>query len=362
MKRKVLDWHDPLWSKTLTCLAHDIYHLPEYLYCEAQRTQSTPEALLITEGEKVCLIPYLRRSCRPLLAGQGQQNEIYDITSPNGYSGFLFSQPALDDLIFCQEAWHQFILFAKSMGICSAFLRLHPILNVVHPPKTSNIQVKNIGQTVSINLKLSESERWSHTHKSQRNKINRGQRLGLITKIKPLAKCISDFCDIYSATMQRVEAETNFLTFNQTYFHLLQEHLGPKLFVCIVEYQEKIISAGLYSECSGIVQGLFGGTTPEGLKLSPTSLEFYQTSLWAKQRGNYILHLGGGVGGAEDSLLHYKATFSKQKHSFYTASIIINAIQYRQLLESHAKIHDIDVNHLLSTPFFPAYRYTPNHQ
>lgn len=359
MKSKVLDWRDPLWSDLLAHLSHDIYHLPEYLYCEALRTQSIPEAILITEGQKVCLIPYLRRSCNFIPTASSPTN-IYDITSPNGYSGFLLNPAALDDSAFGFHAWQQFLDLGKEQGICSAFLRLHPSLNTIHPQGINNILVKKVGHTVSINLGLSESDLWSHTHKSQRNKINRGKRLGLVAKIKPFSEYINEFCNIYEATMQRVEAETSFFSFNRDYFYLLQKHLGHKLFVCIVEYQDEIISAGLYSECSGIVQGLLGGTTPEGLKLSPTSLEFYQTSLWAKQRGNTILHLGGGVGCSEDGLYQYKANFSKQRHEFYTASIIIKPLQYKLLLESHSKAHNIDLDHLNSIQFFPAYRYRPN--
>ncbi|ABW25572.1 hypothetical protein AM1_0520 [Acaryochloris marina MBIC11017] len=354
-----MDWRDPLWSDLLTHLSHDIYHLPEYLYCEALRTQSIPEAILITEGQKVCLIPYLRRSCNFIPTASSPTN-IYDITSPNGYSGFLLNPAALDDSAFGFHAWQQFLDLGKEQGICSAFLRLHPSLNTIHPQGINNILVKKVGHTVSINLGLSESDLWSHTHKSQRNKINRGKRLGLVAKIKPFSEYINEFCNIYEATMQRVEAETSFFSFNRDYFYLLQKHLGHKLFVCIVEYQDEIISAGLYSECSGIVQGLLGGTTPEGLKLSPTSLEFYQTSLWAKQRGNTILHLGGGVGCSEDGLYQYKANFSKQRHEFYTASIIIKPLQYKLLLESHSKAHNIDLDHLNSIQFFPAYRYRPN--
>ncbi len=116
--------------------------------------------------------------------------------------------------------------------------------------------------------------------------------------VKPFSEYIHKFfCDIYEATIQRVEAETSFFSsihaFNLT-FYLLQKHLDHKLLVCIVECQDKVISSGFYSECSGIAQGLLGGTTPEKLKLSPTSLEFYQTSLWTKLCGNKILHLGGG--------------------------------------------------------------------
>ncbi len=169
MNSTVLDWCDPLWSNRLTHLAHDIYHLPEYLYCEAQRTQSNPDTTLITEGQKACLIPYLRRPCNLVPAASPK---IYDIALPNGYSGFLLNPAALEDSAFGPNAWQKLLHLARKQGICSAFLRLHPSLDVVHPQGMKDILVEKVGQTVSINLELSESELWSHTHTSQRNKIN----------------------------------------------------------------------------------------------------------------------------------------------------------------------------------------------
>jgi hypothetical protein len=77
---------------------------------------------------------------------------------------------------------------------------------------------------------------------------------------------------------------------------------------------------------------------------------------WAKERGNEVLHLGGGVGGGKDSLYHFKAGFSKQTHTFLTLRLIIDEEKYRHLLELRAKSLNREVEELLSTNFFPAYR------
>ena len=77
---------------------------------------------------------------------------------------------------------------------------------------------------------------------------------------------------------------------------------------------------------------------------------------WAKQRGNEVFHLGGGVGSAKDSLYHFKAGFSKQRHNFLTLSLITDKEFYCTLVELRAKYLNTEVQELLKTNFFPAYR------
>lgn len=78
---------------------------------------------------------------------------------------------------------------------------------------------------------------------------------------------------------------------------------------------------------------------------------------WGKERGNKVLHLGGGVGSAKDSLYEFKAGFSKQSHSFITLSLVIDEKQYRYLVNLRAKGLSLLAEDLLQSNFFPAYRY-----
>ena len=53
MNIEILDLENPLWKETLQKLRYDTYHLPEYVALEAKRNHNKPEALLITEGDKI---------------------------------------------------------------------------------------------------------------------------------------------------------------------------------------------------------------------------------------------------------------------------------------------------------------------
>ncbi len=83
---------------------------------------------------------------------------------------------------------------------------------------------------------------------------------------------------------------------------------------------------------------------------------FNYVRYWAKERGNQVFHLGGGVGGTKDSLYRFKAGFSKQTHTFMTMRLITNENIYRQLVDLQAKFLKIETEKLFSTNYFPAYR------
>lgn len=61
-----IDLANSLWSKTLEKLRHDFYHLPGYVGLEAKRMDARPEAILISEGEKIFFLPYILRNCKNL--------------------------------------------------------------------------------------------------------------------------------------------------------------------------------------------------------------------------------------------------------------------------------------------------------
>jgi spermidine synthase len=73
---------------------------------------------------------------------------------------------------------------------------------------------------------------------------------------------------------------------------------------------------------------------------------------WAKERGNKILHLGGGVGGVADSLLQFKRGFSPLRNTFVTLRAVIEKQEYDRLVAARGPHLDLGV----LTDFFPAYR------
>jgi hypothetical protein len=352
----ILDLSDPLWMQTLQAVPHDIYHLPGYLFVESQRTNAISEAILITDRECLFFVPYLLRNCDTLLPNE-LFTEYFDVVSPYGYPGFLLNESGWSTPGFADTALTLLKRVLREKGICSAFFRLHPILNQgidsILQPETVTFN----GETVSIDLTLSDAQLWNQTRSDHRNKINRCRREGMTARV---VSCDEDslqvLTDIYIETMSRVGAADGYLEFNYDYFLQLNSAIANTLYICLVESDRQIVSAGLYSECCGIVQAVFGGTKTEFLRYSPTTLETEQVKQWAKARGDRVLHLGGGLGGSKDRLYDFKAGFSKQRHSFLTARLIIDAERYADLTTRRAKTLNVSPDELLQSHFFPAYR------
>ena len=355
LKLEILTPGNPKWCEVLSILPHDIYHTPGYLVLESKKYGAVPEAFLLSDGDKYFFLPYLVREINDLPFEHSCFNsKQFDIVSPYGYPGILTNMNR-EDSSFFEIAIEQFKEEMAKRSIQSAFIRLHPILNenLYHSRFLEYCHLS--GETVSVNLQLSEKEIWSQTRKDQRNKINKCKRLGMTAKVVDFQDEIATFMDIYHETMNRVNAK-EFYYFNSDYFRELAINLEGKLFLCLVEYESQYISAGIYSECCGIVQGVLGGTRTRFLKQSPTSLETDFVRLWAKQRGNRFLHLGGGLGGSQDSLFKFKSGFSKQRHNFLTMRIVPDQEKYQFLVRLRADQLNLPLESLMNSRFFPAYR------
>jgi len=354
MNIQVIGLSDSLWLETLEKLRHDIYHLPEYLYLESVRYNAVAEAILIAEDDKIFFMPYLLRRCDDIFDQSLTTQEVFDVVSPYGYPGILLSDKAASTKEFLDLAINQLISAWGAKKVCSAFFRLHPILNSGFKDFLSPDICNLNGETVSVNLNLSEAEIWSQTRPEHRTSINKLKRSGMIARMVPFQEYISEFISLYYETMDRVGAGRSYY-FDDEYFSHFSK-LGEKVHLCIVELEDKITCSGIFTECCGIIQYHLGGTRNEFFKQAPSKLMFDYIRFWAKERGNEVLHLGGGVGGGKDSLYHFKAGFSKQTHTFLTLRLIINKEKYRHLLELRAKSLNTEVEELLSTNFFPAYR------
>ena len=347
-----LDVNHPSWLATLEQLPHDVYHLPDYVALDAQRTETIPEAFLLQEDDKIFFVPYLLRSCGDII--EAEDTEVYDIISPYGYPGILLSQEAINNPEFPDFALEQFSHTLQARGVCSAFLRLHPILGADFAQVFQSPSLSENGKTVSIDLTLDDGQIWAKTRRGHQSTINKCMRLGFTARTVPFADYIEEFMAIYEETMNRVQARDSYY-FSRDYFEGLLK-LGSKIHLGIIELSDEIVCACLFFESCGIVQADLGGTKPEFLKQSPFNLLLHHMRLWAKERGNQYLHIGGGVGGKKDNLYTFKSGFSKQRHEFYTLRSIVDPEKYNELVQLRAKAIAKPVEELAQSQFFPAYR------
>ena len=271
----------------------------------------------------------------------------FDATSPYGYPGPVGN--GTDDPGFLSVALVAGLHVLDAEGLVSVFVRLHPILNPV-PQRGIGTFVAN-GDTVSIDLTLPTEELWARTRLNHRRDITRALRLGYVARMDEQWKHLEVFKRLYRATMARRSA-TPFYSFDDTYFDSLRDDLGGRLHLCVVEKDGVIAAAGLFAETHGIVQYHLSGTDDAFGMVQPTKLMMHFVRGWAKDRGNHVLHLGGGVGGDSDSLLQFKVGFSPRRHTFHTWRVIIDAAEYRRLVTAH----DPTVDPAILGGFFPLYR------
>ena len=164
---------------------------------------------------------------------------------------------------------------------------------------------------------------------------------------------MSEFHAVYLESMKRVEAD-NYYNFPLEYFAELGDVLGDHLHLCVVEIDGQLASGALLIENCGIVQYHLSGTRSAFLKRHPSKTILNFVRYWAKDRGNRVFHLGGGLGGRKDALFDFKAGFSKIRHPFKTWRIIADQDRYGHLVQRWRALSGAEADG--PEGFFPAYR------
>lgn len=354
MSAQVIDSQNDLWRETLQKLRHDVYHLPEYVQLEAERSHTKSKAFVFTEDDKIFFVPYLLRSCNDIISGKTDE-EIFDVVSPYGYPGILLNEAATNCPEFIDLALSKLKYLFRERNICSAFFRLHPIFSEKFTEIFPKDTLTENGKTVSIDLTLSEEKIWAKTRKGHQSTINKCKRLGFQGKMVPFGEHMHEFMSVYTETMNRVQAKDSYY-FTENYFHQLLK-LGDNLHLCIVEMEDEIACTCLFFESCGVVQAHLGGTIDKYISQSPFNYLLHYVRLWAKARGNEFLHIGGGIGGStEDSLYKFKSGFSKQRHDFFTLRLITDEEKYQDLINFRKASLKLPSEKFTKTSFFPAYR------
>ena len=341
LKGTLLDVDAPEWAAVLRAVRHDFYHVPGYLGLSADQEGGRPRALYVTDDTRTMLLPLVIRE----IPGGG-----FDAASPYGYPGPIGI--GTDDAAFLRVALVTGLHTLREAGIVSAFVRLHPLLNPSLPTGIGTL-VRH-GETVSIDLTISSEQLWAQTRLNHRRDITRAIRLGYVARMDEDWTHLESFKDMYRVTMTRRSADP-FYFFKDAYFDGLRDALGVSLHLCVVEKDGVVAAAGLFVETNGIVEYHLSGTGDAFRMVQPTKLMMHFVRGWAKDRGNEVLHLGGGVGGDSDSLLQFKVGFSPLRHTFATLRMVVDETEYGRMVAARDPLLDPGSR----SGFFPLYRQAP---
>ena len=313
---------DARWTALLTQTPHDIYHLPGYVEIDARREGAEPTAFLACEGNCFLLIPLL---ILPLPENLKAPDFWRDAKSPYGYPTPLFRGNAE----WIKKALTAFISKCQTWNIVTVFLRMHPLLPVPPVPLEYGELVTH-GQTVYIDVTLTEAQLWSQIRERSRSYITRLQRAGFRAQMDDWSR-YNEFVSIYGQTMERVHAN-DFYKFSPQYFRDLRDKLGRQLHYCsIADPNGQLACGGIFGQSQTIMQYHLSGTADAFLSKAPSKLMLYEATLWAKKAGCTILSLGGGRGARPDSLFHFKSGFSPLRSDFLTYRLVCDQGKYASL-------------------------------
>jgi CelD/BcsL family acetyltransferase involved in cellulose biosynthesis len=338
MRAELLSPDAPEWGAFLRDAVHDFYHIPAYARLSAKTEGGDPCAVFVEDGPSRLLLPLVLR-------GVGDETRR-DATSPYGYPGPLVAE---GDDAFAREAMASAARLLADEGVVSLFVRGHPLIGPALPAELGT--VVEHGPTLSADLTLSPEELWRRTSSMHRNQIQKSLRSGHRVFLDEGDGRLSDFAALYRETMQRVGAADYYL-FTDDHFRELREALGPRLRLCVVEIEGEIAAGGLFVETGPFVQYHLSATSARFRREGPTKLMLHFAREWAQERGVRRLHLGGGVGGAEDSLFAFKAGFATDRHCFRTLRVVTDPAAYARLVGAH----DPAADPADARGFFPLYR------
>lgn len=332
---------------------YDFYHLPQYHQIAERRNEGKAYLFTFSCGDIEIIIPLLKRNISSLKVAAGSKESRTDFASVYGYAGALASQRDISPDIV-SAMWESFSLELEKMNAVTVFIRLHPLFphDILH---CSSGKIVPVGETVAIDLSIPFESARSQYRKSHRRGINKLIKSGVSCIHDANKVHLEEFIEIYTQSMHRVQAPSAYL-FDKSYFESLTTLLDPWIHLFVCKRNGAVLCGGLYSLCNGIVQAHLGGVCSEALRLSPTKLETETVHRWACEQNARLLHLGGGVGAMQDSLLEFKAGFSSLRYPFSVWQHIVDADAYAELCEARETLNKQAGLVPVSDSFFPPYR------
>jgi serine/alanine adding enzyme len=293
--------------------------VPEDAYLSREYAET---ALLLEPGELLLL--HAEGTVFPCIVRE--LDGTRDVTGLYGFGG-----PVGDERFYAAyEDW------CRERGIVTTFTWFHPRFQ---NHRYSRFHVEPRGGTVAWRL---EGDLFERLHRHHRRAARKAEE-HVETRITVAPPGLGSFASLYERTMAEKDA-TGFYYFPAEYWEALAGHEWLVLFEAVTDHGVTAALLGLASK--PWLHYHLGASERSG---GANNLLFLEAARWAQAEGYERFHLGGGVGGADDSLLQFKLRFDEGGLiESAVGKAIHDETRYREL---GGKGFD---------GFFPAYRATVN--
>ncbi|WP_429264565.1 GNAT family N-acetyltransferase [Mucilaginibacter sp. 3215] len=242
-----------------------------------------------------------------------------------------------------------FTSFMKEESAICIFSRLHPFLNQHH--LLENIGgIKDNGTTLYVDLSISVEDQRNRYDKRLGRQIRSLRKMGFVIREAGTVQEIEDFAEMYYKNMDRLKASSNYYFDVQHFVNLLNEEYMKNKLILIYD-GPNLMCGALILLSDNIVRNHLSATSPDYLNISPSKLLTDEISMIGRRLGKKIFHLGGGVGGKEDSLFNFKKLFSNLQIKDRIWCYVNDESVYNELVLKSG----VDPNPEIK--FFPLYRH-----
>lgn len=336
-------WQDQLARAGVS----DVFFFPDYAQTFDNVDGGTPHLFAYQHGDCRLVYPF-RLLPLPEAEPFADFPGWCDVTSDYGYGGPVISVPdGKDPSDFILSAIREFDAFCAEKQVISEFCRFHPMLG--NASYLSAYQPVFSNQTVWADLTLPENEFLRQIRKGYRYDIRKAGRSGVEVEICNAETCVDPFHALYIQTMKDVDADSYYF-FNKAFFRDTIRLLDKNAAAFLAHYQGKVIAGAFYIWGDEFLHYYFSGMNRDYSHVGANKVLLYNAMMWGREKGLKRLHLGGGVGSSDtDSLMRFKAGFSKLRADFHVAGRIHHQEVYQTLCERTGIDPDQE-------PFFPAYR------
>ena len=280
-------------------------------------------------------------SADPHFSGKLEAGKYFDLSTPYGYGGWILEGEGPEGLFRAYDKW------CVKNGIICEFVRFHPVLDnqaACQGPYT----VVHLGKTVTMDLSSPEVI-LSNMISQNRNKIRKAQKNGIRIYNGRYPEIFKVFREVYNSTMDKDNA-TDYYYFAPEFYESVCDDLPSNAQVFYAELDGKVIAASIMLTANGYMNYHLSGSLREYANLAPTNLLLYEAALWGNANGCRSMHMGGGVGSREDSLLTFKRSFYRGDDltQFSIGKRIMDQKRYDELVALRGDCE--------SSTFFPQYR------
>lgn len=332
------------WDEVVKSFSnYDVNYLSSYSMAFKKNGDGTPLLILYeNKGTKAINVVMIRDiSLNENFTNLVMENQLFDISTPYGYGGFLIEG---DDFNTLED---EYLSFCKEQGYISEFVRFHLYSNYIG---IFSGQIESTSSNVVRPLDLSVDDILMDFEYKVRKNIKNAISFGLQVEIDDKGLRFADFLNVYYGTMDRNSANKNFY-FPETFFDSINKMIGNFVYIHVI-YEDKVIASELVLYGVENCYSFLGGTISDYFYLHPNHFLKFEIVKWAKEKGLKRFILGGGYG-EDDGIFKYKKSFSPNGIlKFNVGKRIIDIDKYNELV----KIRESDLNFCVDTNYFPKYR------